>query len=131
MLNDVAFSHAWEGSLGISRRCAPHIVFDANAHMATAGGYMGEGVGASYLFGRTLAEGITGSASNRLEMPWVMHGDIRHVIPRWEFEPLPWLGFTTMMAAVALEDAMLSNSTPGTKLVTSLCNSLESMLGLN
>ena len=130
-LEGVAFTHAWEGSLGIPRRFAPHIVFDSKAHMATAGGYMGEGVGASYLFGRTLAEGITGSTSSRLHMPWVMHGDIRQAIPRWEFEPLPWLGFSTMMAAVALEDAMLSNNTPGTQLVTALCNALESLLGLH
>ncbi len=92
---------------------------------------MGEGVGASYLFGRTLAEGITGSTSSRLHMPWVMHGDIRQIIPRWEFEPLPWLGFSTMMAAITLEDAMLSNNTPGTKFVTAVCNALESLLGLH
>ena len=129
-LKDVEFTHAWEGSLGISRRLTPHVVFDHKACIATAGGYAGEGVGASFLFGRTLAEGITGCASNRLHMPWVMRGNIDNIIPRWEFEPLPWLGFTTMTTAIALEDAMLSHELPGTWLVTKACDALETMMGI-
>lgn len=129
-LDDVQFTHAWEGSLGVPRRFAPHVVFDTKTNISTAGGYLGEGVGASFLFGRTLAEGITGEPSDRLQMPWVIRGDIRQVIPRWEFEPLPWLGFSSMMATVALEEIMLSHNIPGGSLITKLCDLLESALGI-
>ena len=41
----------------------------------------------SNLAGRTLADLITGTESERVDLPWV---NVRH--PRWEPEPLRWLG---------------------------------------
>ena len=53
---------------------------------------MGEGVAPSNLAGRTLAgrtlaDLITGTGSERVDLPWV---GVRH--RRWEPEPLRWLG---------------------------------------
>ena len=48
---------------------------------------MGEGVAPSNLAGRTLADLITGTDSERVDLPWV---GVRH--RRWEPEPLRWLG---------------------------------------
>ena len=44
-------------------------------------------VAPSNLAGRTLADLITGTESERVDLPWV---NVRH--PRWEPEPLRWLG---------------------------------------
>ncbi len=103
-LTDVPFTHAWSGTLGIPRQFAPHLVIDQKQGLATAGGYVGEGVGASFLFGWTLAELITGNTSIRTQMPWIQRGNVGDALRRWEPEPLPWLGFYTTMAAFDLEE---------------------------
>ena len=40
------------GSVGVPRGWHPHVVHDAHSRLATAGGYIGEGVGASFYSGR-------------------------------------------------------------------------------
>ena len=62
--------------------------FDRTSGMAWAGGYVGDGVAASNLAGRTLAALITGADDDELTtLPWVQHRS-----PNWEPEPLRWLG---------------------------------------
>ncbi|MCE6985011.1 FAD-dependent oxidoreductase, partial [Pseudomonas frederiksbergensis] len=53
-LKNVAIAHAWGGNLGMARRFQPHMFCDRKQRIALAGGYGGEGVGASNLGGRTL-----------------------------------------------------------------------------
>lgn len=106
VLEDAAFTHAWGGTLGISRRFAPHVVFDPATGMGTAGGYTGEGVGASFLFGQTLAELILQRDTDRTRLPWVFAGDPARVLPRWEPEPLRWLGFKAAWSIFAWEEAV-------------------------
>ena len=48
---------------------------------------MGDGVGTSNLGGRTLADLITGTASDLVTLPWVNHRS-----KPWEPEPFRWLG---------------------------------------
>ena len=48
---------------------------------------MGDGVTASFLGGRTLADLITGTTSHLTSQPWVNHKS-----PYWEQEPFRWLG---------------------------------------
>ena len=48
---------------------------------------MGEGVAASNLAGRTLADLILRRGSERVTLPWV-----GRPFPNWEPEPLRWLG---------------------------------------
>ena len=57
--------------------------------MAWAGGYVGDGVATAKLAGHTIAELITGTASGRIDLPW-----IGHQARRWEPEPLRWVGVT-------------------------------------
>ena len=128
-LAEVMFTHSWEGSLGIGRTFKPHIVFDPKQRIATAGGYIGEGVGASYLFALTLAEGLAAVDSPRLSMPWVHWGDLASQIRRWEHEPLPWLGFNGAMRAFDVEEFMINKAIPGRRAMRWLCNRLEGLIG--
>ena len=80
-------THRWGGVLGVTRNWTPFVHFDRAAGTAGAGGYVGEGVAPSNLAGRTLADLITGTDSERVDLPWV---GVRH--RRWEPEPLRWLG---------------------------------------
>ena len=80
-------THRWGGVLAVPRNWTPFVHFDRAAGTAGAGGYVGEGVAPSNLAGRTLADLITGTDSERVDLPWV---GVRH--RRWEPEPLRWLG---------------------------------------
>ncbi len=86
-LEGVAFTHAWGGPLGIPRDWHPSVVWDPATRTGRAGGYVGDGVAASNLAGRTLADLVLGEASPLTQLPWVGHHS-----PRWEPEPWRWLG---------------------------------------
>ena len=51
------------------------------------------------LAGRTLADLITGADSELVALPWVDHRS-----PRWEPEPLRWLGVNAGLWAMKLAD---------------------------
>ncbi|MBB2893777.1 NAD(P)/FAD-dependent oxidoreductase [Flexivirga oryzae] len=87
VLNDVQFTHAWGGALGIPRDWQPGVGFDPATGLGWSGGYVGDGVALSNLGGRTVAELVTGRHTAIAELPWVQHRS-RH----WEPEPLRWLG---------------------------------------
>ncbi len=86
-LDGVEFTHAWGGPLGIARDWHPSVGFDAGTGVGWAGGYVGDGVAATNLAGRTLADLLRGVRSPLTELPWVGHRS-----PDWEPEPLRWLG---------------------------------------
>jgi glycine/D-amino acid oxidase-like deaminating enzyme len=86
-LEDVAFTHAWGGPLGISRDWQPSVGHDPSTGLGWAGGYVGDGVAASNLAGRTLADLVTGRHTPITELAWVGHRS-----RRWEPEPLRWAG---------------------------------------
>ena len=87
MLRDVRITHRWGGVLGVPRDWVPSVGLDRSTGRAWAGGYVGEGVAATNLAGRTLAALITGGNSDLVTLPWVDHRS-----KRWEPEPLRWSG---------------------------------------
>ncbi|MVW74522.1 NAD(P)/FAD-dependent oxidoreductase [Pseudomonas xionganensis] len=107
-LKDVRITHTWGGNLGMARRFRPHMLLDQASGIALAGGYGGEGVGASNLGGRTLAALILGQDNQLTRQPWVQHGAIRQ-LPHWEPEPLRWLGYNAIIHSFAHEDRVLAN----------------------
>lgn len=110
-LESARITHGWGGNLGMSRRFLPHVFWDVHQGLALAGGYGGEGVGASFLCGRTLADLIVGAENDATRAPWVLCGDgLSGSLRPWEPEPLRWLGNKAVLAAFVHEDAVLSNS---------------------
>jgi hypothetical protein len=77
--------HAWSGVLGVPRDWGVSIEADPGSGLAWAGGYVGEGVAAANLAGRTLRDLILGERSGLTALPWVGHRP-----RRWEPEPLRW-----------------------------------------
>ncbi|MEU4688768.1 FAD-binding oxidoreductase [Actinoplanes sp. NPDC023714] len=88
----------WGGPLGIPRDWMPSA--GLRDGIAWAGGYVGDGVAASNLAGRTLADLIRGRESGLTALPWVNHRS-----RRWEPEPARWLGINAGLKATALLDA--------------------------
>jgi glycine/D-amino acid oxidase-like deaminating enzyme len=100
VLRGYAVTHRWGGPLGISRDWHPSVGYDPAARLGWAGGYVGDGVAASNLAGRTLADLIRGVPSGLTRLPWV-----GHVSPSWEPEPLRWLGVNAGLRVAGWADA--------------------------
>lgn len=98
-VSDAAITHQWGGPLGIHRDWKPAITIDQEAHVITAGGYVGDGVAATHLAGRTIAHAISRTPSPLLELPWVNHKS-----KRWEPEPIRWLGANLGLRAMTIAD---------------------------
>jgi glycine/D-amino acid oxidase-like deaminating enzyme len=81
----VAVEHAWSGALGVPRDWCPAVEADSGSGLAWAGGYVGEGLAASNLAGRTLRDLILERPSALTDLPWVGRRP-----SRWEPEPLRW-----------------------------------------
>jgi glycine/D-amino acid oxidase-like deaminating enzyme len=93
------FTHAWGGPLGIPRDWHSSVGLDRATGLAWAGGYVGDGVSTTNLAGRTLADLITGADTPLTRLPWVGHAS-----PRWEPEPLRWLGVNAGLWTMKLAD---------------------------
>lgn len=86
-LKDVAITHRWGGTLAIPRNWLPGLRFDKLSGVGFLGGYVGEGVAAANLAGRTMADLILERQTDLVSLPWV---GVRS--RKWEPEPLRWLG---------------------------------------
>lgn len=86
-LQSVRVDAAWHGVLGVPRDWAPAVGLDKATGIAHAGGYVGEGVAAANLAGRTLKDLIIDNDSELTRLPWV--GPLARP---WEPEPLRFVG---------------------------------------
>ncbi|GAB3594091.1 FAD-dependent oxidoreductase [Angustibacter peucedani] len=102
---DAAITHRWGGPLGIARDWHASVRYDPTSGLASAGGYVGDGVATTNLAGRTLADLLTGSRSPLTRLPWVGHRS-----RRWEPEPLRWLGVNAGLRVAELADAQEARS---------------------
>jgi glycine/D-amino acid oxidase-like deaminating enzyme len=82
----LAVTHRWGGPIGVARDWHPSVGIDRAAGIAWAGGYVGDGVTAANVAGRTIADLILDCGSDLTRLPWVQHHS-----PRWEPEPLRWM----------------------------------------
>lgn len=84
---EAQITHRWGGVLGIPRDWVPGLRFDRATGSGVLGGYVGEGVAAANLAGRTMADLILGRETDRVRLPWVGHRS-----RRWEPEPFRFAG---------------------------------------
>lgn len=94
-----AITHNWGGVLGVPRDWHSSVTLDATTGIGRAGGYVGDGVGLSHLAGLTLADLVLGTTTSRTSLPFVGHQS-----PKWEPEPLRYVGATAAIVGVALAD---------------------------
>jgi glycine/D-amino acid oxidase-like deaminating enzyme len=92
-------AHAWSGVLGVPRDWAASVGHDPATGLGWAGGYVGTGVTATNLAGRTLADLVLGRDSDLIDLPWVGHS-----ARRWEIEPLRWLAVNAIYTAYGIAD---------------------------
>jgi glycine/D-amino acid oxidase-like deaminating enzyme len=99
-LQDVRVSHAWGGPLGMPRDWMPNVFLDPATGIGGAYGYTGQGVAATNLAGRILADLIVTGDTPHRDLPFVGHRS-----RRWEPEPLRWLATRYLQTALARLDA--------------------------
>ena len=92
-LGEIAVTHRWGGVFGMPRDLCAALRMDESTGIAVAPSYVGDGVAASNLAGRTLCDLVLQRRSVLVELPWVGHRP-----RRWEPEPLRWLGVQGGMA---------------------------------
>jgi len=102
VLEGIRFTHAWGGAMGVSRTLQPAIHFDPGKRLGWAGGYFGNGVGATHLAGQTLADLVMGQDTDRVHTPWVNPPGMHR---KWEPEPLRWLGIKSARVLMHLADS--------------------------
>jgi hypothetical protein len=85
--------------LAVPRDWSAGVDYDRTTGLGWAGGYVGHGVTATNLAGRTLADLVLGEKTPRTELAWVGHRS-----KNWEPEPLRWLGVRSLYLAYKAAD---------------------------
>ena len=98
-IGDADVTHRWGGPLGVPRDWHASVEFDLATGMASAGGYVGDGLSTTNLAGRTLADLLTGADTELTRLPWVGHHS-----PNWEPEPLRFAGANAGMLGMTAAD---------------------------
>ena len=105
VLADFKVTHTWGGPLGIPRDWCASVGLDPATGLGWAGGYVGDGVATTNLAGRTLADLVLGQDTPLTRLPWVGHRS-----PRWETEPLRWLGANAGLQLMSFADRQESRT---------------------
>ncbi|MHB1837588.1 MAG: NAD(P)/FAD-dependent oxidoreductase [Solirubrobacteraceae bacterium] len=92
-------THHWGGPLAVPRDWSMSINYDRASGFGAAGGYVGHGVVASNISGRTLADLALGRDTELVSLPWVGHRS-----RRWEPEPLRYLASTAIVRTLGAAD---------------------------
>jgi glycine/D-amino acid oxidase-like deaminating enzyme len=100
VLADAGIAGGWHGVLGVPRDWTPAVGIDRATGVAWGGGYVGEGVAAANLAGRTLRDLILERDTELTGLPWVSP-----LARPWEPEPLRFAGVRSVNALFAAADA--------------------------
>ena len=91
-MGDAKITHRWGGAVAAARDWWCHASLDRETGIASAGGYLGDGVSTTNIAGRTLADLITKTDSDLVTLPWVGHQS-----RKWEPEPLRFIGINSIV----------------------------------
>ena len=116
VLATAKIDRCWGGALGVTRNMQAFVHYDAATRIGWAGGYTGNGVAASNLAGRTMADLLLGTETERVTTPWVKTDcDPLSAFPKWEPEPLRWMAVQGVRGVLEawdwLENSSLNRTT--------------------
>ena len=117
---EAELAHAWSGVLGVARDWCVTVGADERHGLAWAGGYVGEGVAAANLAGRTLRDLLLGEDTPLTRSPWVTRAS-----RRWEPEPLRWAAIRGVYGLYRLADEIERRSGRPSR----MANTLDALTG--
>lgn len=120
-LREAGITHTWGGAVAVPRDWTAAITFDPGRRMGWVGGYVGSGVTATNLAGRTMADLVLGRDTDLVHLPWVGHRS-----PSWEPEPFRYLGINLARRLAPWADAAEFRSGRPSKVFGGLLESLTS-----
>lgn len=119
-IREVPIEHTWSGVLGVPRDWCAAVDLDRSTGLGWAGGYVGHGVTATNLAGRTLRDLVLGRETELTRLPWVGR-HVRH----WEPEPLRWLGVRALYVAYRAADRQESDGRGTTSLIARVADRIS------
>jgi glycine/D-amino acid oxidase-like deaminating enzyme len=119
-VRDVPIAHGWCGVLAVPRDWESSVVLDRATGLGWAGGYVGHGVTATNLAGRTLADLVLDRQTPLTDLPWVCHRS-----RNWEPEPMRWLGVRGLYVAYKLADMHEDRGRAGTSPIARLADAIN------
>jgi glycine/D-amino acid oxidase-like deaminating enzyme len=87
-----AITHRWGGPLAMPRDHEPSVVIDHRAGLIKVGGYTGDGVVLSHVCARVIADAL---GAPDVDGEFASLAFVHHESPKWEYEPLRWIGAKT------------------------------------
>lgn len=99
--------HAWSGVFAVPRDWSAAVNYDRSTGLGHAGGYVGTGVTATNLAGRTLCDLILHRDTALTRLPWVGHR-----ARKWEIEPSRFVAVHGLYAAYRAADRSEARGRP-------------------
>ena len=104
-LDGKKITHAWGGAMGVTRSMSPSVCLDRISGIGWAGGFFGDGVAATNLAGRTMADLVLQRDTKPSRTLWVNPEHEKALNARlWEPEPIRWLGVQARARMMTLTD---------------------------
>lgn len=105
ILTDAKIDQCWGGPMGASLNMQAFVQYDAPSGVGWLGGFLGNGVAATNLGGRTMAELLLDHKTERTGLRLlVQDGDPLKKFKSWPPEPARWLGASTLMGKLRFDD---------------------------
>jgi glycine/D-amino acid oxidase-like deaminating enzyme len=105
-LRGVRYEQSWGGAMGYNRQLSPFVEFDEASRTGWLGGFFGNGVAASNLGARAMADLVLGRDTDLTRLDLLVR---RTDLPlrrykRWELQPMVWSGASATLRSLRRRD---------------------------
>lgn len=106
VLAGISYGQNWGGAMGMSRDQTPFVEYDPDTATGWLGGFFGNGVAATNLGGRAMADLVLGRQSDLTELSLLVRTTERPLeyFARWEWPPLVWTGAAGTLRSLRRRD---------------------------
>lgn len=108
MLKDVKYEQDWGGAMGMSRDQTPFVEYDPDTATGWLGGFFGNGVAATNLGGRAMADLVLDRRSELTGLSLLVRSTAEPLkqFRRWEPAPVAWSASKSLLKSLRLRDKL-------------------------